>query len=275
MKKLSYALMAAVLCAMTFGAVTTTSADMLLMPPRVVFKDSDRMKTLTVVNTSTKSATYRLTFMHQKQREQGGYDKLDGPLNPEFDLAKMLVFSPRQVNLDPAGKQGVRLSLRRPENLPDGEYRVHVKVGRYETDDDRKISAKGQTVGLGFNIGFAVPVILRKGKYDTTAKIVETKYLPRTNSAQGVEPPKLQIKIKREGKYSATGALKVFWRPSANAEEEQVGIQNMVNVFPEINNRVVAVQLKKDITGGVFHVRFEGEDLDKDVLFDDMTAPGP
>lgn len=248
-------------------------ANLMVMPPRIIFKDGDRMKTLTVANVSPEDATYRLSFYHQKQLENGTYQPVETPVNPEFDLSKMLVFSPRQVQLEAGGKQGVRLSLRRPENLPDGEYRVHVKVARYFPEEERRV-AKGQAAVIGVNIGFAVPVILRKGKYDTTAKISDAKYVARNNAAKRPQPPKVEFYINRTGKYSALGNALVFWK-GPNGQEEQVGVLNKVNVFPEVGKRLVSVNLTKDISGGTLRVRYDGDDADKGILFDEITFPAP
>lgn len=262
---------AAVLCGlMALLPMGAAMADLMVMPPRIIFKDGDRMKNLTVANRSEKDATYRLSFYHQKQLENGSYQPMDATFTPEVDLSKMIVFSPRQVQLEAGGKQGVRLSLRRPENLPDGEYRVHVKVSRQVMEEERMVQ-KGQRATVGVNIGYAVPVILRKGKYDTTAKISDVKYIAR----DGKNPqPKVDFYVNRKGKYSALGKALVFWK-GADGKETQVGLLNKVNVFPEVDKRLVSVTLNKDISGGTLRVRYDGDDADEGILFDEVTVPGP
>lgn len=250
----------------------TAVAGLLVMPPRLIFKDGDRMKTLTVVNNSEDAALYRLTFYHQKQLPDGSYEILNETQTPGFDLSKMLVYSPRQVQLEPGGKQGVRMSLRRPENLPDGEYRVHVKVARYMSEEERKIT-KGQTAIVAINVAFAVPVILRKGRYDTTAKISDTKFIRAANDGKNKNPAKVEFMLNRQGKYSALGNVRIFWKdPSGN--EKLVGILNKVNVFVENEQRSVSVNLNENVSGGTFRVRFEGDDIDKGILFDEVTFSG-
>lgn len=261
---------AALLGLMLFVPAQAVLADLMVMPPRLIFKDGDRMKNLTVANRSPNDATFRLSFYHQKQLENGSYEPLDASQTPEFDLSKMIVFSPRQVKLEAGGTQGVRLSMRRPPDLPDGEYRVHVKVGRQAGDEGRAVQ-KGQRVSVGINIGYAVPVILRKGKYDTTAKISDVKYVARG----GKHPqPRVEFYVNRKGKYSALGKALVFWR-GADGKEEQVGVLNKVNVFPEVDKRLVSVPLNRDISGGTLRVRYDGDDADEGILFDEVTVPAP
>lgn len=271
MKRLSL-FSAAVLFTAIVAMPLQTIAGLLVMPPRLIFKDGDRMKTLTVVNNSEEDALYRLTFYHQKQLQDGSYEMSNEAVTPGFDLTKMLVYSPRQVQLEAGGKQGVRMSLRRPENLPDGEYRVHVKVARFMDEEARK-ATKGQTAVVAINIAFAVPVILRKGKYDTTAKISDVKFVRAANDGKNKNPAKVQFAINRQGKYSALGNVRVFWK-DASGNEKLVGILNKVNVFPEIEKRTVSVGLNENISGGSFRVRFEGDDVDKGILFDEVSFNG-
>ena len=112
---------------LAFPAASPAQANILIMPIRIVFGPRDRMQDITVLNTSeTQAGTYRLAWIFAKQTEEGTYVKLDEPLNPELDPEQTMLFSPRQVTLPPGGKQRVRLSLRRPADLPDGEYRAHL-----------------------------------------------------------------------------------------------------------------------------------------------------
>lgn len=248
-------------------AAVPALADMMIMPIRTTFVDGDRMKNLTVVNTSDKEGSFRLQFYHMKQVENGGYERLDGPPDPKFDLSKMLVFSPRQVTLPPRGKQAIRLSLRRPADLPDGEYRVHLKLQR-ANDANPDTPEKGQRTVVGINVGFSVPVMLRKGRYDTTAEIVEPKYKP----AEGKLPHRIVFHVNRTGKYSAIGRALVYWAPPSGGEEMLVGTLNGLNVYAETPRREVRVQLSdKSVSGGKIRIRFEGDDVDEGKVFDEKT----
>src|SRR5512141_1252221 len=94
--------LALLLSAIVAQPVSTAQADVLIMPIRTVFTGHDRMKSLTVVNTANTAATFRLSFYYQKQTPDGGYtNQGDKPLDPKYDIAKMISYSPRQVFLGP------------------------------------------------------------------------------------------------------------------------------------------------------------------------------
>lgn len=266
-KKILFSLvMAAILSAGAFFYAAPAVADLMIMPVRVVFKDRDRMKSITLANTSEKEAIFRFSFYHQKQNENGSYTNLPEAPGP-YDLSKMLIFSPRQVDLPARGKQAVRLSVRRPENIPDGEYRTHMRMQRLSGNAESS-GRGGPAVGVAINVGFSIPVMLRKGTYDSTAKISNFKFIP---SPDGAKPAKVRFDLNRTGKYSTLGRVLIFWTP-VGGKEQQVGIRNSVNIFPEINVRHMDIDLQDaGISGGKLRVIFEGDDADEGIKFDEKS----
>jgi P pilus assembly chaperone PapD len=248
-------------------------ADILIMPIRVAFKDHERTQSLTVMNTSPKAATFRLSFYYQKQTPEGSYVRVDTPLNPEYDISKMIVYSPREIHLPPNGRQSVRLSLRRPPNFPAGEYRVHLKLQRLSSGEKMPPSKnqQGITTQMTVNVGFSIPVIVREGKNDASAKISDFRFEPA--SADGKTPAMAKFTINRSGHYSTLGKVMVFWTPNGG-DEKQVGILNGMNVFAENTKRPVEVPLtENNISGGTFRVIYLGDDADKDIKFDEKVFP--
>ena len=247
-------------------------ADIMLLPIRTVFKDRDRTKTLTVVNTADRAATFKLSFYHQKQIPSGGYEKQEGPINPDYDLSKMIVFSPRQVDLPPGEKQSIRFSLRRPANFPDGEYRVHLKLQRLGNSGPelQPVNKKGPSGKVTINVGFSVPVIVRQGVNDAKATIVEPTFT--RGSADGKKPPMIEFFLDRTGKFSTLGRADIFWTPSGGGDEKKVGTLNDLNVYAETPRRSVKIGLQnKEVNGGTFRIVYEGDDADKGILFDEKS----
>lgn len=263
-----YALASILAVALTLTSLPV-AADLMVLPIRTVFKDRDRSKSISLINGSNESGTFRLEFYNQKQVESGGYEPLTAANDSPYDLSKMLVFSPRQVTLPGRGKQSIRLSVRKPADLPDGEYRTHLKLKKVS---DRLLDSpeKKATVGVNVNISFSVPIILRQGKYDATAQISDFKYLP---SVDPKKPPRVEFKLNRQGKYSTLGRVKIFWTPPKGAEK-QVGLLNSVSVFTEITQRSVSVNLNDPhISTGTFRVLYEGDDADTGITFDEKSFP--
>lgn len=266
-------LAAAVLC----GGGLPARAGLMLMPTDIIFKDRQRTANLTLINTGQDEATYKIGFRYQRQNESGSYDLMKEPMDPKYDLAKMVVFSPRQVTLLPGGKQGIRLSLRRPANLPDGEYRAHLLLMRQSPETSALKSAEskaekgGVKVALGANIGFSLPVIVRQGAYDATASVSDPRF--STVTAQGRTGPQLEIILTHSGKFSTLGHVAVFWTPPGGAER-RIGTLNNVNVHTETARRKVSIPLKESqVSGGTIRILYEGDGPDKGITFDEKTFP--
>ena len=247
-------------------AQPASAGGILILPIRVVFSGHDRSKSITVMNTGQKPATFRMSLFYQKQTKNGGYKKIDKPLVPGVDLKKMLVYSPRQIYIQPNGSQLVRVYFRRPPNLPDGEYRIHMRLKRLSGGQKLAPVKHGKIqTEMTINIGFAIPIIIRQGKDNTTASISDVKLLPA--SAEKHTPPKLTFHLNRKGKFSTLGKVEVYWTPTGG-KEQKVGILNDVNVFPELNERDVDLDLSQNITDGKMRIVYEGDAADKGKTFD-------
>ncbi len=273
MKK-KYALLLAglVLACGVFVTALPAVANMLIMPVRVYFADGERMKSLTVLNRGEEQAVFRVVMQHKKQLPDGGYENLSAPLVAGFDPSQWLVYSPRQVNLEGQSKQSVRVSLRRPADLPDGEYRVHMALDRTarERIEARTGEAGKITPQMFINVGFAIPVIIRKGKNDTVAEIKGYSILPP--DAQGGDTRgRLMVDLSRRGKFGAVGELTAFWTPPGGGEEVLAGQQKGVIIYPELDARTIRIYLNTPIQGGKLRIVYSGIEVDRGKVFDEKT----
>lgn len=247
---------------------------LLIMPIRVMFKDRDRTGNVTLVNTGADDAMFKVVTQSQKQREDGSYEIMKEAFDPAADLAPMLVYSPRQITLAGGGKQRIRLSLRRPPELADGEYRTHMLMTNYGKTDavsSRKAPAGKLAIQLGMNVGYSLPVILRQGAYDTAVSIDDVQFIPSDGKKDS--KPQLKVTMTRSGKFSSIGKITVLWTPPGGAEEN-AGIANNINIFPEVTRRVATFPLlNENVRGGSVRLIYEGDGPDKGVVFDDKSFP--
>lgn len=259
------------LLATTFPA----RADLLIMPLRIVFQDRERTADVTLVNTSSTEATFRLSWMYQRQKEDGSYTQMEEGVKPDYDFSKMVIFSPRQVTLPPNGKQRVRLSLRRPPNLPDGEYHAHLRLQRLGASDDELSSApleKGRIrTSLAINIGYGLPVVFRQGNYNGDASISDPSFVPVPPGA--LKGAKLKVQLNRRGVHGTMGRLVAYWSPP-DGEEKQIGVLNNVNVYTEVTRRTAMIPLTETyIPAGTVRVVYEGDGPDEGITFDEQSFP--
>ncbi len=254
------------------ATVIPAYATLLVMPVWIIFKDRERTANITLVNTTNEESLYRVEWRFQKQNETGSYDILEGPIDPAHDPSKMVLFSPRQVTLPPRGKQRIRLSLRRPADLPDGEYRAHLVMTKIDTPkiESEKPEEKGKIrLIIGMNVGYSLPVIIRQGTYNATAAISEPRFI--SGSADGKKQPKMEMLITRSGLHSTMGGIKIYWAPPGQ-EEKVIGELNNINIYAESTRRKIEIPLnEKQIVGGKIRVVYEGQGPDKGATFDEKT----
>lgn len=265
-----FCLFLVLLCAMPL----TANAKLLIMPTYVVFEDRDRTQDITIMNTSNETATYRMGWLHYKQNEDGLYQRLSEPLNPEFDPETMIVFSPRQVRLPPKGRQRVRMSLRKPPNLPDGEYRAHLKLQSVGQSDTRvgNDAVGGIATQINVNVGFALPVVIRQGAQVIDISLANPEFLP---PASPKDPrPRLKVDILKSGtQYGAMGKIRVFWTPNGQ-DEREIGDLNNVNTYAETASRYAIIPLNENnVNNGKIRVVYQGAGIDTGKTFDEQVFP--
>lgn len=268
------------------------NATLLIMPIHLILTDRDRTGNITLFNTSGEESVFRIGWRYQKQLESGAYEVSDTPFDPEHDLSKIAIFSPRQVTLQPGQKQRIRVSIRRTPDMKDGEYRAHLALMRVgdssgeagpEPAEAADAPAKpqkpsGETkvkIGLKMNVSYSLPIVLRQGTYNTTASIESARLLPPPPSATAGKNDKLRLNVvlTRTGDYSTFGKILVYWTAPGQAEK-QIGIANNVNILPEITRRSVDITLTEPgIPAGTLRVVYEGEVKEKGVTLDEKTFP--
>lgn len=253
-----------ILFCMLIGLVVPASqamADLLISPTRVAFNGKDRSKQIALINQSTETKTYKVFFRDQKMSELGQYTELTEE-DTDYQTARdMVKFSPRQVRLAPGQRQTIRLSLRRPAGLADGEYRSHLVLEGLPNAETAKPNIKKKGVGamLHARMAFTMPVIVRHGQVQADADLASFKFTPPPSKRDPY--PQLDLEILRSGNGSTMGQLKVFWQENLNADPAQIGILNNVAVFPEMDRRKISVRLSEGRPKpGIITVIYAGTD---------------
>ncbi len=255
-----------------FGAVSDAKADILITPTRVVFEDRDRFAVVTLVNSGDKVMSYKMDWRFFKMKETGpAYTPVDGAIT-EFDLSKHIIFSPKRVTLAPGASQKVRLALRRPETIPDGDYHIHLGFASVREELSSEVTSStmpraGATVRV--NVGYTIPVILRAGKVEVSANIERISLSRNQNNGLLI----VKVPVVRSGAaYSVLGHIFVY-HIDGNGNEERVGEISNAHIFPEVNKRVFDIQLIKEITSGHLRVVMKHYDKDNDFIYTEKTFP--
>ena len=112
--------------ALLFSTTLTQAGGLVVSPSIIEFDGRQRYAKLILVNQDTKTHCYRISFINKRMREDGELVDTDHPAEGEGFSDKFLRFSPRQVTLEPGIPQTVRVMMRLPAGVKDGEYRSHM-----------------------------------------------------------------------------------------------------------------------------------------------------
>lgn len=248
--------------------------DLLVAPTRIVLDDSDRYAQLSLVNIGTATATYRISFTELEMAPSGELRTISDPAEAFMPASKLVRYSPRQIVLQPNVAQTVRLQVRRPADLPEGEYRSHLlfrAIPPPETSvegEKEEAASSGDTTGLSVRLvplyGITIPVIIRHGE---TSVSVHLTNLLLVNSPDGTLA--LDVEISREGNRSVYGNLEVTHHP-ATGPSRVVGAINGLGVYTPLSYREARIPLRSEegpIEGGYLEVEFrQGEGGENELL---------
>lgn len=196
-------------------------ADLMLYPMRVEMEKNQRAAQVELVNRGLAPETYRISVVNRRMTDTGQIVPTDNAEPGERFATNMLRYSPRQVTLQAGESQTVRISLRKPAGLANGEYRSHLQFDRQPdvegiSDIARAVNPEpGQiTIRLTTLIGVSIPVIVRHG--DTSAKLtLDTLALEPGVKAEGQASgsPLLIFHMNRSGNRSVYGNLLATFTP--------------------------------------------------------------
>ena len=161
------------------------ATDLLVAPTRVVL-DGSRGTEVILNNIGNEEATYRISLQLRRMTAEGGLEEVEMPNEAEQAALDMIRYAPRRVVLPPNQPQAIRIGVRVPEELPDGEYRAHML---FRAVPKPRPAVESEDQGEGFSIrltpiyGVTIPVIVRNGNLSALAAIANRA----SNAPQGAQ----------------------------------------------------------------------------------------
>ncbi len=184
--------------------------DLLVAPGRLVFEGRKRSGELNLSNIGTTKSTYRISLVRMEMDEHGNFKEL--PVDPDLaGLQAMFRFSPREVVLEPQESQAVRIQIRKPAELPAGEYRLHMVFRAVPATPEPSTvpppTPQGVSVTLIPIYGMAIPVIIRHGETSSKVTIADPRF--------GDQRRSLLFRLDRAGNQSVYGDLEATLLPAS------------------------------------------------------------
>lgn len=231
-------------------AAAADAGELMIHPQRIVFEGNQRTAAIDVINSGTEAMTYRISLVQRRMTETGDFVEIsEADRAPGESFAgEMIRFSPRQVLLRPGLSQTVRMQLRRPAGLAEGEYRSHLHFQALPTGAPAAAGSDGASQGFDIRLipiyGLSIPVIVRHGN-TSAALSIEDLALRRSDE----DSPALAMTLRRSGNRSVYGDLTVYFTP-ATGKERVIGRANGVAVYTPNAIRRAVVPLPA-LRGGI------------------------
>jgi P pilus assembly chaperone PapD len=232
----------AVIAALAGGqsAKAQGAGDLLVAPTRVVL-ESGRGTEVILNNIGAQTATYRISLELRRMTKDGDFDEIEPAKANEIEAKAlaMISYAPRRVVLMPNQPQSIRIGIRPPAGLPDGEYRAHMLFRAIPAA--RPATAPAQSNGLSVVIqpiyGITIPIIVRRGVLKATASLADAKLVMDEGE------PALAVTIGRVGTRSTFGRIRVLKAGVSKPLYETSGIA----VYPELAQRTLTMKLTPEL----------------------------
>jgi len=246
---LAFAVMLALLPVQVSPALAQGAGDLIVAPTRIVLEGRTRSAQLSLVNKGSATATYRISIINMQMDDQGTVHEIKEPA-PDLKTAEKLIrYSPRQITLKPGGTQAVRVLLRKPKDLKEGEYRSHILFRAIPKDAGQSVEQSATTDGIQIKLtpiyGITIPVIVRHGKLQFAASLND---LEIQAAAKKNDLAILKFNITRTGDKSTFGDLVATYKPSSGAE---VVVGNIMRLAVYSPNKMRSVEMKLRVPDGV------------------------
>jgi P pilus assembly chaperone PapD len=219
--------------AILLAQLNQAQANLIIAPMRVIFEDRTRSESIVLINSSKKVKTYRIQWQQKLALIEGGYHNMTEAEIEKFPISSSMIrMSPKQVTLAPGQRQVIKLSLRRPRNLSDGEYRSHLLFKELPS----RTGLDGQKAGIQLNMtmNFTMPIIVRQGNIQQNSRIDDIEL----SQSKKTGKHKLKVKLSREGKKSSIGDIIVYFTPKKGGKKVEVARLSHFNFYHELTNVV-------------------------------------
>lgn len=237
-----FALVAACLVGAFAAIPARAQGDLLVAPTRVVINNGGGAEVV-LSNIGDKPATYRISLELRRMDETGDFNEVaeaDASIGERAAL-DMVRYAPRRVTLLPGQPQAVRISVRPPEGLPDGEYRVHMNFRAVPTADPVEAGPAdpAQTAGVSIKLvpvyGITIPVFLRKGRLEGQATLGAAQLVRSNNGAY------IELDMGRSGTRSVYGEI-----TGKDAQGQMVFSIRGVAIYSEVNRRKARIPMNPE-----------------------------
>lgn len=214
-------------------AAPLANANLLVTPTRVDLSSSSQTNAVfSLLNKGSSEARYEVYFEDKRMLADGNYETLEE--KSAQSISDFVRYSPRRLTLAPEQASSVRLALRAPRDLAEGEYRSYIVFHQIPLQEKASNNSGNESSAMNLTISaymkVAIPVVLRVGKLDADVSLQAS-----ANQASS----SLNLTLQRDGNRSTFGDLDVV---RAKDGKLLASMKNIA-IYTEVNSRTLEVPL--------------------------------
>lgn len=253
-------------------------AQLLLYPTRLVLENNESTATLGLKNSGDGTGAYRIELIEMAMKEEGNTVEVKDE-EAQFSAKRLLRISPRSITLEPGQDQNIRIMIRKPRTLEDGEYRSHLKVSMIEDnvggDMGGPQAGKGVGIQVKTRLALVIPIIIRHGKMDYSVKITDAKFHYDLGES-GQKVPYVDISFLRAGNRSSMGDLDITYTDPQNNKHLVKHLAG-IPVYRPTERRKITVPL--DVPEGItigkgsLHISYKAQEAENSEMIAESDFP--
>ena len=250
-------------------APSEVAQGLVVFPTRLVFENRRRTGEVNLSNPGNAPCEYRISLVGMEVDNDGTFKEVPLERTPgQVAVQDLIRFSPKQVSLNPQEGQVIRLQVRKPADLPPGEYRLHLLLRQVPPPPQAPAESAGQagppsiSVQMNTLFGVSIPVILRQGETSARATLSGLKL--------DADSKTLRCRLERSGNQSVYGHVKVTFRPHSGESQVLAEVKGVAvytsNAFRNLDLSLGSFDPAMRKTEGILQVSYSAPPEDGGAL---------
>ncbi len=239
--------------------VSAKTKILMLSPVRIIFTDRQRVANVKISNPTDEAITYAISLITMRKNQEGKLQLVELETEEEKMTREMIRYSPRRATIQPGERQVVKLMVRKPKDLPVGEYQTRLQISPLQTllPNSQEEESKEKFV-IDVLVSSSFPVIIQHGNLSSTVtpQNISIKTFPGTPSGMAAE-----ITLNKTGSGSAFGNVFLYYTTNNKDTLRKIGQALDLAIYLPQNKQTATIPLKditaQELLSGTIRVTFQ------------------
>ena len=256
-----------------FSLSVKAQSSLFFAPTRVEIEQGKPVQEVRITNMSSFARSYNLSLENIAMNEDGKTVRVE---TFDYSAKRMLRFVPRQFDIEPGGRQIIRIMARFPEGTEDGQYHAHLEFLENvpKREELNKEVAKENRARMRAEISYAaaIPIIISKGEIKTTVGMKDLTY-----GVNVKQEPQISLVMTREGNGQGNVLLEADYI-APDGTETKAAVRRTIYIYRELDTRnhsfILELLKQADIQkGGQIRVKLYNADISEEDPVDTVLVP--